>query len=140
MKMIVFTILFLSGCADISLQDPVLQDVLLHEEDEAQLLTEAEFMSRVSQSAAIINDGLLEIQGAVEKYAADNGGSMPSGKHEEIKSLLLDGGYIERWPTVPPFAFTDHQAEHELRFSRRFEDLDGRGAFDDVVFVQDLKL
>ena len=138
-KILLMIILFSSGCTLTAVKGPNPSSDLRHEMDEAQLLTEPEFMNRVRQSASIINEGLLRIEQAVTGYAADNGGSLPSGNLDEIKSLLLNGGYLERWPTIPPFAFTD-PVEYGYMVSRKYEDLDGKGRHDSVVYIQDLKL
>lgn len=138
-KILLMIILFSSGCTITTVRGPNSNSDLRHEMDEAQLLTESEFMSRVRQSASIINEGLLRIEQAVTSYADDNDGSLPSGNLDEIKSLLLNGGYLERWPTIPPFAFTD-PVEYEYSVSRKYEDLDGKGRHDSVVFIRDLKL
>ena len=112
-KILLSIILFLSGCTITGGKESISQPVLRHEMDEARLLTESEFMNRVRQSATIINEGLLRIEKAVTQYAADSGGRLPPWKSSDMKSRLLDGGYIERWPAIPPFAFTD-QVENEF--------------------------
>lgn len=38
-----------------------------------------------------------QLVGAFELYKADNG-SLPTGTQEEIKTLLLNGGYLTAWP------------------------------------------
>ena len=128
-------IMFFFGCANIALQDTALR----HEHDEVSLLTKAEFMERASQSAVLGYEGMLAISEAAKQYALDNDGFLPVGGRNAIRSLLMERGYIKTWPAIPPFAFTD-PVQHEFRYSGRYDDMDGKGAYDAVIFARDLKI
>lgn len=138
--LLLLVVLHLQGCANINTAkkgvDPT---ALQHENSEDRLLTEAEFMDRVSRSATLIYEGLVAISGAAYTYAIENNGDLPPGAFQAVKSLLLDGGYLKTWPPIPPFAFTD-PVEYEFRYKNGFDDLDGLGALDDVIYAQDLKI
>jgi hypothetical protein len=143
-----FVFVFVYGCADTALQSSSLwqekdvgSQLMLHEEDESKLLTKAEFMEKVALSAAMIYEGLRAINDAGEQYAIDNDVRLPQGRDSVVRSMLLDGGYLNAWPVVPAFAFTDlHEHNHDFVYSPKLDDMDGSGARDDVILVQDLKL
>ena len=143
-----FVFLFVYGCADTALQSSSLwqkKDVssplMRHEEDESKLLTKEEFMERVVQSATMIYEGLSAINDAGERYAIDNDGRLPQGRDSVVRSMLIDEGYLNAWPVVPAFAFTDSdEHNHDFVYSPKLDDMDGSGARDDVILVQDLKL
>ena len=79
---------------------------LPHETSESKVLTETEFMSRVSQSATQIYEGFQSIDSAARQYATENNGNLPDGSRHETKAQLLDGGYLKKWPVVPAFAYS----------------------------------
>ena len=127
--------MFFLGCANTALQDTSVR----HESDEASLLTKAEFMDRVSQSALLIYEGLFAISEAAKQYALDHDGRLPVGGSDVVRDLLVGGGYIKAWPAIPPFAFTD-PVQFDLKYAGGYGDMDGKGANDDVIFAQDMKV
>jgi hypothetical protein len=143
-----FVFVFVCGCADTALLSSSLRyeedessPLIRHEEDESKLPTKAEFMEKVALSASMIYEGLRAIKDAGERYAIDNDGRLPQGRDSVVRSMLLDGGYLNAWPVVPAFAFTDlHEHNHDFVYSPKLDDMDGSGARDDVILVQDLKL
>lgn len=135
--LLLFVSLFVCGCAGTVMQSLSVR----HEEDESRLLTKEQFMERVAQSASIIYEGLRAISEAAEQYAVDHDGRLPQGTDSVVRSLLLDEGYLKSWPVVPAFAFTEANERHsDFIYLPKFDDLDGSGARDDVIFVQDLKI
>ena len=94
-------VLLVYGCVSISPQGTALR----HESYEPELLTEAEFMERASQSATQVYEGLSAISGAAEQYAKGHDGQLPQGSSAVVKETLLDGGYLTDWPVVSLFAF-----------------------------------
>jgi len=138
--LLLLIVLFVSGCANIvAVKNESDLTALRHENSEVELLTEAEFMSRVSRSATLIYEGMVAISDAAKLYALENNGKLPPGGRKAVRSLLLDGGYLKTWPTIPPFAFTD-PVEYEFRYKNGFADLDGLGEADDLIYAQDLKI
>jgi hypothetical protein len=133
--LIVLIVLMVQGCVSL----PRYNTELLHEQHENKLLTEQEFMSRVSQSATLIYEGLSSISAAAKLYALDHDGQLPPGNAETVRVLLLDGGYLKAWPVIPPFAFTD-PVEIEFYYMNRYDNMDNIGAFDDVIYAQNLKI
>ena len=133
--LVLLIVLFVFGCANVAPKDAELR----HESSEQALLTEAEFMDRVSQSATMIYEGMRAIIDSVQLYTVDNDGNLPTGSPLEVKALLLDGGYLHEWPAVPPFAFTDPDSL-EFKYALGYDDMDGLGEMDDVIFLQDLKV
>ena len=133
-------VLFVCGCANIvAIKNESDSTALRHEKSEVKLLTEAEFMDRVSRSATLIYEGMQAIRDAAYQYATDNNGNFPSGSFKVLKALLLDGGYLKTWPPVPPFAYTD-PVQYELMYKAGYADMDGLGGPDDVIYAQDLKI
>jgi hypothetical protein len=139
MKKLLYLLIVISicGCAN----NAMLQEspALLHESSESSLLTEEAFMERVSQSATMIYESMQAINDAAKLYAIDNNGSLPSGKTKLVESLLLDGGYLKEWPPIPPFAFTD-PVQYEFKYANGYDNMDGLGERDDVIYAQDLKI
>jgi hypothetical protein len=139
MKKLLYLLIVLSvcGCANPALlrESPA----LLHESSESSLLTEEEFMERVSQSVTLIYEGIKAIFDAANLYAIDNNGNLPTGNENEVKSLLLGGGYLKTWSDVPPFAFTD-PVQYGFNYAIGYDNMDGLGESDDVIFAQDLKV
>jgi hypothetical protein len=133
--LILLILLLVYGCSSLALKSAGLR----HESSESRLLTEQEFMERVSQSATLIYEGMITISEAAKLYAVDNNGSFPLGNSKVVRSLLLAEGYLETWPVIPPFAFTDPDQD-EFRFVNAYDDMDGIGAFDDIIYAQDLKI
>ena len=111
---------------------------LRHESAENALLTEEQFMDRVSKSTTIIYEGLRAINDAAKLYAADNNGSLPPGTQNVVRALLLDGGYLKEWPVVPDFAFTN-PVQYDFKYHNTYDDTDGLGPWDKVLYVQRLK-
>jgi len=128
-------LLFVFGCANTALKN----SVLLHENSESKLLTEEEFMERVSQTAVQIYEGMRTISDAAKLYANDNAVGLPARNSGAARAALLDGGYLKDWPVVPPFAFTD-VVQFDFRYVPGYADMDGYGAQDDVIYAQDLKI
>ena len=128
-------VLIVQGCA----ADKWQSSELLHEHDEVKLITEQEFMARVARSATSIYEGLSSISAAAHLYALDHDGRLPPGNSDKVKALLLEGGYIDAWPVIPPFAFTN-PVQDELNYMNRYGNLDNIGEFDDVIYAQDLKI
>jgi hypothetical protein len=136
--LLLLIVLFVHGCASTAPESTELDSTALrHETSESVLLTEAEFMDRVTQSADLIYEGLRAINDAVNQYFIDSNGSLPRGSNQ-LRDLLLDGGYLEEWPVVPPFAFTDPGQGHFKNF-RGYADMDGLGTLEDVTTVMELK-
>ena len=141
--LLLLIVLFVHGCASIAPESTELDSTALdstalrHETSESALLTEAEFMDRVSRSADIIHEGLNVISDAINQYFIDNNGAMPPARMN-LRDLLLDGGYLEEWPVVPPFAFFDRR-QGSFRFFSGYADVDGVGKLDDVLTVLRLK-
>jgi hypothetical protein len=140
-KFFVFLIVLLTcGCSNIVPASMSLGGTTLrHESFEDSLLTEAEFKERVSQAATQVYEGLSDISDAAKLYAIDNDDRLPTGGSGVIRALLLDGGYLSAWPEVPAFAFTDPE-QGDFKYSDGYTDMDGVGAFDDVIYAQDLKI
>jgi hypothetical protein len=140
-KFFVFLIVLLTcGCSNIVPASMGLGGTTLrHESFEDSLLTEAEFKERVSQAATQVYEGLSAISDAAKLYAIDNDDRLPTGGSGVIRALLLDGGYLSAWPEVPAFAFTDPE-QGDFKYSDGYTDMDGVGAFDDVIYAQDLKI
>jgi hypothetical protein len=137
--LLLLIVLFVHGCASTAPENNELNSsALSHETSESVLLTEAEFMDRVSQSADLIYEGLRTISDATTQYLADSNISRPSKDGKAVRSLLLDGGYLKEWPVVPPFAFTD-PVQYDFTYYRGFDDVDGLGALDDVISVLKVK-
>lgn len=133
--LILFVVLVVYGCTSTTSQNVVLR----HEQDESSLLTEKEFMARISQSATLIYVGLNAISDAAKLYSLDHNGRLPPGNKKKIKPQLLDGGYLKAWPMVPPFAFTD-PGQNEFIYVNGYDNMDNIGGHDDVIYVQDLKI
>jgi hypothetical protein len=131
----ILTALVVYGCVSTG---PASGPTLLHEASEPEIMTKQEFMDRVAQSATLIYEGMRAINDAAKQYATDNDGKLPGSNISKVKELLLDGGYIEQWPVIPPFAFTD-PIQYELKYTNGYADMDGIGAVDDVIYAQDLK-
>ncbi len=133
-------VLFIYGCASIAPEsnEPKIT-ALRHETSESALLTEAEFMDRVSQSADLIYDGLRVVNDAASRYVIDLNVNQPGIGDKALQAKLLDEGYLKEWPVVPPFAFTD-PVEGGFRYFSGYDDVDGVGGLDDLITVQDLKI
>ena len=131
-------VLFVHGCVSTAPEKNELKNtVLRHETSESVLLTEAEFMDRVMQSADIIYEGLNIIDDAARQYFIDSKGRLPRNG-TQLRALLLDGGYLEAWPVAPPFAFFG-QDQGSFKLFRGYADVDGVGTMDDVITVMELK-
>ncbi len=131
--------LFVHGCASTAPENNDLNsNALRHETSESALLTEAEFMDRVSQSADIIYEGLRAIDDAAQQYFIDNKGSLPRTGNQ-LRDLLLARGYLEEWPEIPPFAFTEPRVQDVFKYFRGFANVDGVGPLEDVIDIIDLK-
>jgi hypothetical protein len=139
MEKLLFLLIVLSvcGCASSALLQE--SPALLHESSESSLLTEEAFMERVSQSVTQIYEGLRAISDAAKLFAIDNDGNLPTGGFSKIRASLLDGGYLNAWPVLPPFAFTDPD-DLDLKYSDGYDNMDGLGEMDDVIYAQDLKI
>ena len=109
-----------------------------HESYERELLTEEEFMTRASRSAAQIYQGLSAISLAAEKYAKDHDGQLPQGVASTVKEKLLEGKYLTAWPVVSLFAFTEPR-QRDFNYLNKHDDMDGIGGADDIIFVPNLK-
>ena len=125
------------GCAGIAenQEDFVLQ----HESNEERLLTKEEFFARVSKSVDLIYEGMSAVREAVNLYAKDNNGALPSGSDEALKRALVEGGYLEKWPVVPFFALKD-PVQRYIRYYTDFADADNNGMTEDAIFLDDLKI
>ena len=132
---LLLSVLLVYGCAGTPMEDSAIR----HETSESQLLTEQEFMERASQSAALIYEGFDSISRAAGQYAMDNDGRLPAGLPKAVKALLLERGYLERWPVLPPFAFAN-PVDYPFVYSNGYDDMDGIGAKDDAISAQELKL
>ena len=128
-------VLLVYGCVSTSLQ----VSSLGHESYERELLTEEEFMTRASRSAAQIYQGLSAISLAAEKYAKDHDGQLPQGVASTVKEKLLEGKYLTAWPVVSLFAFTEPR-QRDFNYLNKHDDMDGIGGPDDIIFVPNLKL
>ena len=137
--LLLLIVLFSYGCAT-SVPKTVVQknNVLRHESAETTLLTEQEFMDRVSKSAVMIYEGMRAINDAAKLYAVDNNGSLPPGLRKDVRALLLDGGYLKEWPIAPAFAFTN-PVQYDFIYHNTYDDTDGLGPWDKVLYVQRLK-
>ena len=96
-------------------------------------------MDRVAKSATRIYEGMRAINDAAKLYTIDNNGSLPTGAPKDVRRALLDGGYLKAWPAIPPFAFTD-PVQYDFRYSNGYDNMDGIGEGDDVLYAQDLKV
>lgn len=135
--LILLFLLIVYGCANTAaIQEDV---VLQHESNEDRLLTEEEFFARVSTSADLIYEGMSAVREAVNLYASDNNDTLPSGSRKIVKKLLLEGGYLEKWPVVPFFAFKD-PVQRDIRYYANFADADNNGLTEDAIFLDDLKI
>ena len=135
-------LLLLCGCSGLRLTGNS-GDIatLQHENQASQLLSEEEFMARATRSATLLYQGMLAISDAAKQYAAAHDNQLPRGTTEQIKHLLLDGGFLDVWPVVPPFAFVEQIPNlPDFRYKNNHDDMDGIGAMDDIIYVQDLKL
>ena len=138
--LVLFIVLFACGCSNIVPASMGLGGTTLrHESVEDSLLTEEEFMERVSQAATQVYEGLSAISDAAKLYAIDNDDRLPTGGSSDVRALLLDRGYLSAWPEVPAFAFTNPE-QGDFKYSGGYADMDGVGAFDDVIYAQDLKI
>lgn len=141
MKNILFLliVLFAYGCASIAPEsnEPKIT-ALRHETSESALITEAEFMDRVSQSADLIYEGLRVVNDAAIRYVIDLNASGPGVGDNALRTKLLDEGYLKEWPVVPPFAFTD-PVQGDFRYFSGYANVDGLDGVDDVFTVRDLK-
>ncbi len=138
--LVLFIVLLTCGCSSIVPAGMGLGGTTLrHESFEDSLLTEAEFKERTSQAATQVYEGLSAISDAAKLYAIDNDDRLPTGGFVDVGALLLDGGYLSAWPEVPAFAFTDPE-QGDFKYSDGYADMDGVGAFDDVIYAQDLKI
>jgi hypothetical protein len=97
---------------------------LRHESAEKALLTEEQFMDRVSKSAVMIYEGMRAINDAAKLYAVDNNGSLPPGLRKAVRALLLDGGYLKEWPVAPAFAFSN-PVQYDFIYHNTYDDTDG---------------
>jgi hypothetical protein len=130
-------VLFLfCGCASNAPQSTDLR----HERDESQLLTKEEFMDRATQTATSIYEGFSAINAGVELYAKDHDGLLPQGANTIVKEMLLENGYLMGWPIVPAFAFTDQDKRFDFVYLNNRQDMDGIGAWDDVICLRKLKM
>lgn len=136
--LIILLVGFLGGCAKLS-GPSIGQNNILHESQESLLLSEVEFINRVQRSANLIYEGLKDIKAAVELYALDHEGTLPDGPYEQVVQKLIDDGYLEKWPEVPLFAFTEPY-QREIKYYRNYDDADSNGVQDTILFVQDLKI
>ena len=130
------------GCAAGSPKTPAFRQEtaeLRHESAESALLTEEEFMDRAAQSATIIYEGLKAVDDAITRYTLDHNGDFPPGGHREVRALLLEQGYLQEWPIVPVFAYTD-PVQFDIRYYNNYEDADGDGVEDRIIFARQLKL
>jgi len=128
-------VLLVYGCVSISPQGTALR----HESYEPELLTEAEFMERASQSATQIYEGLSAISGAAEQYAKGHDGQLPQGSSAVVKETLLDGGYLTDWPVVSLFAFAKPR-QRDFNYRNKYDDMDGIGERDDIIYLNQLKI
>lgn len=137
MKRLLLFLIVVSACGCAGMAQKTTK--LSHETAESKVLTETEFMARVSQSATQIYEGFQAIDSAARQYATENNGNLPDGLRHETKAQVLDGGYLKEWPVVPEFAFTD-PFQHEFKYYSQYDDADDNGKKDHIMFVQDLKL
>jgi len=128
--------LLLYGCAGTL---PLHDTTLLHEQFENGLMSKQEFNDRVTQSATLIYEGMRTINDAASRYALDNSGKLPTGNVKVVRSLLLEGGYLEAWPVIPPFAFTD-PVQSDFKYWAGRADMDGIGELDDAISASQLKV
>lgn len=128
--------LIVYGCVGMA---PPSEPTLHHETSVPEIMTKQEFEDKVAQTATLIYEGMRTINDAAVQYAKDNDDKLPSRSTSKARELLQAGGYIDEWPTIPPFAFTD-PVDYELKYSPGYADMDGIGALDDVIFAQDLKI
>ena len=147
-KIVMKTLLYLLlavlayGCAAGSPKSTVFRQEtseLRHESAENALLTEEEFMDRASQSATIIYEGLKAVDDAITRYTLDHNGDFPPGGYQAVRALLLEQGYLQEWPIVPVFAYTD-PVQFDIRYYNNYQDADGDGVEDRIVFARQLKL
>ncbi len=137
--LLLLIVLFVHGCASTAPENNELNSTALrHETSESELLTEAEFLDRVTQSADLIYEGLRAINDAAEQYFIDSNGSLPRTGNQ-LRDLLLARGYLEEWPEIPPFAFTEPRVQDDFTYFRGFANVDGVGPLDDVIDLIDLK-
>lgn len=128
--------LFLCGCTNTAIITESAD--LQHESKAGRLLAEEEFFARASQSADLIYEGMSAVRNAVSLYLNDNDGALPSVGVNAVKDLLLDQEYIDAWPVVPSFAFTD-PVQKEIKYFHGFGDTDNNGVSDDVINLEGLK-
>jgi hypothetical protein len=128
--------LFFYGCASTL---PLPDTTLLHEQFENGLVSKQEFMERVEQSATLIYEGMSAINEAAKQYALDHNDKLPTGNVKVTRSLLLEGGYLEAWPVIPPFAFTE-PVQTDFKYWAGAADMDGIGKPDDWISASDLKV
>lgn len=129
--------LFLCSCTNTAIITE--SAALQHESKEERLLAEEEFFARVSQTSDLIYEGMSAIRNAVSLYAKENNGALPSVSINAVRALLLEGGYLEEWPVVPAFAFTD-PVKGDFRYFHNFGDTDNNGVKDDVISLDLLKI
>jgi hypothetical protein len=128
--------LFFYGCAGTL---PLHDTTLLHEQFENGLMSKQEFNDRVTQSATLIYEGMSTINDAASRYALNNSDKLPTGNVKAVRSLLLEGGYLEAWPVIPPFAFTD-PVQTDFKYWAGRADMDGIGEMDDWISAPQLKV
>lgn len=137
--LILITALLSSGCSLPSVHMTSPETTLLHEESLNTQMTEEEFMEKAALSAQIIHEGLRSISEAALRHGLDKDGNFPLTDANQIKARLLEEGFLNSWPQIPPFAFTD-SIQDEFTYFHRYDNLDRLGNTEDVVVAQNLKI
>ena len=138
-RLILITALLSSGCSLSYLHTTSPEASLLHEQSLNTRMTEEEFMEKAALSAQIIYDGLRTISEAALRHGLDEKGNFPLRAADQIMARLLEEGYLNTWPQIPPFAFTD-SIHDELTYFHRYDNLDRLGHTEDVIVAQNLKI
>jgi hypothetical protein len=128
-----------SGCSISSLHSTSPKDSPLHEEALNTLMAEEEFMEKATLSAQIIHEGLRTISEATLRHGLDKDGNFPLRDATQIRARLLEEGYLNSWPPIPPFAFTD-PIQDDITYLHRYDNLDRLGNKEDVIVAQNLKI
>ncbi len=97
-------------------------------------------MDRATQTATRLYEGFSAINTAAELYAKDHDGLLPPGSHVKVKKMLLESGYLMDWPLVPAFALMDPEYRYDFVYNNNRYDMDGIGAWDDVIYLRKLKI
>ena len=111
-----------------------LTEILLRNPSYLQQLTQHKCIAEFKSRPQFVEEA--------QQYAIENSGNLPSGSIDSVRALLLEGGYLNEWPEAPAFAYTNPiiTVFDEFRYYEKYDDMDGNGARDSAISVQNLKV